>query len=486
MDKASWLSQLSQCEREDLETRVDEFFASWTRDRPFHADTFLPPDESPHRSAVLIELVMTDMEQRAKARLPFRVEDYLGKHPTDLTPVQVFLITEEYAIRCQYGGRAPRLDEYRFRFPQHFASVAERIKSRSPRGTADQPGAPPQAPPARRPEAPEGRRLRGTGYRVVRTIGKGMFGEVYEAVAPGGMRVALKRSFHPLDHPATRMEVDALEALRTLSHPFLLIPHAYWASPKGLFIAMELAERNLQEEIIAHLKCGRPGVPAAELVPLVGQAAAALDFLHARGIVHRDVKPQNLLLSQGYLKLADFGLARRLDGPAERGVGPVGTPLFMAPEAWCGAAVRASDQFSLAASYVLVRHGRQYFQWLKGEDLATAHRTPPGCWNGSAGRSGRFSRRRSPRSRKTGSRRAPRSWPRCRKPCHRPTGSPGWRRSSARRCGRRSVSITPPESGPRPGRTAHAGPRLPAAGHAGSSRSRDFLGRVSSGGGDRG
>src|SRR5262249_51043727 len=83
--------------------------------------------------------------------------------------------------------------------------------------------------------------------------------------------------------------------------------------------------------------------------------------LHAQGIRHRDVKPKTRLLSQGRIKVADFGLVRD-QNQLQRSSSAAGTPGYMAPEAWRGAACTASDQYSLALAYTELRLGRLPFE----------------------------------------------------------------------------------------------------------------------------
>src|SRR5207249_1283840 len=118
-----------------------------------------------------------------------------------------------------------------------------------------------------------------------------------------------------------------------LRHPFLLETQAFWQEEGRLYIVMQLADDTLGEWCARCQAKGQPGVPVAELAPFFGQAAEALDFLHANKVLHRDVKPANLLRLQGYAKVADFGLARAQ--PADQAASTMcGTPLYMAPEVW--------------------------------------------------------------------------------------------------------------------------------------------------------
>jgi formylglycine-generating enzyme required for sulfatase activity len=210
-------------------------------------------------------------------------------------------------------------------------------------------------------------------YKLIRLIGYGNFGEVYEAEAPGGVRVAVKRILRTIDHPTGQSELAALEAMKTLSHPFLLQTQAYWVYRDQLIIVMELAEGSLDDRMEFFRKQGRSGIPPEELIPYFLQAAEALDYLHSLNVSHRDIKPQNLLYLKGYAKVADFGLAR-VHRHTQTTVGQLmGTPMYMAPEAWGMKISLHSDQYSLAATYVTARLGRGMFPSELVYELAMYH-----------------------------------------------------------------------------------------------------------------
>jgi eukaryotic-like serine/threonine-protein kinase len=95
---------------------------------------------------------------------------------------------------------------------------------------------------------------------------------------------------------------------------------------------------------------GNPGLPVDEVLQYARQTCEALQYVHAQQIVHRDVKPQNLICGDNGVVLVDFGVATQLDATDTGTVG-VGTPRFMAPEVFAGGAVSArSDVFSLGAT----------------------------------------------------------------------------------------------------------------------------------------
>src|SRR5262249_15024907 len=133
------------------------------------------------------------------------------------------------------------------------------------------------------------------------------------------------------------------------------------------FLSMELIDGRTLETLVGQ----HP--PAAELARLVAQAAKALAAAHAAGIVHRDIKPANLMVRpDGFVKVLDFGLARRLRGAGAPGLAPgsqgtepgthVGTPLYMSPEQARAEPVgAASDIFSLGLVLYELATGRHPF-----------------------------------------------------------------------------------------------------------------------------
>ena len=149
------------------------------------------------------------------------------------------------------------------------------------------------------------------GYQFLERIGKGQFGEVYRALAPGGVVVAIKRIFRSLnDESSQTRELKALHKLRELRHPFLLQIHNFQAFEDRLLIVMELADGSLEDRLKECQAAGRSGIPVEELLRYFMEAAEALDFLQQQKLSHRDIKPQNLLHLKGHAKVADFGIAR--------------------------------------------------------------------------------------------------------------------------------------------------------------------------------
>src|SRR5262249_52612911 len=147
------------------------------------------------------------------------------------------------------------------------------------------------------------------------------------AQAPGGVNVAVKRIFRPLDDESSQRELQSLELIRELRHPFLLQTQAYWSLEDRLVIVMELADDSLADWNRQERKLTGSGISSSELLGYFGEAAEALDYLHSMNVIHRDVKPANLLRLKGHAKVADFGLARLMDKQLASATF-CGTPLY--------------------------------------------------------------------------------------------------------------------------------------------------------------
>jgi serine/threonine protein kinase len=212
------------------------------------------------------------------------------------------------------------------------------------------------------------------GYVLKTLLGRGQFGEVFLAEAPGGIPVAVKRMLHAYDDENSKRELESLELIKSLHHPYLLSTYAAWMQDNRLHIAMDLADGSLLDRFEECKRAGLAGIPAEELADYFLQAATALDFLHERNVIHRDVKPANLMRLQGFAKVADFGLARQQKADLDQTMRPSGTPSYMAPEIWSGSVTRHSDQYALAITYAEMRTGAKVFEGRDFFHLAFLHR----------------------------------------------------------------------------------------------------------------
>src|SRR5437763_1889931 len=118
---------------------------------------------------------------------------------------------------------------------------------------------------------------------------------------------------------------------------------------------------------------GDPGLSIADSIEYTRHACEALQYVHGQQIVHRDVKPQNMILGEEGVILVDFGVARALGGEEDQGTIAVGTPRYMAPEVFAGGTVSAaSDIFSLAATLwtMIIGSPPRYGDTLKLDKIA--------------------------------------------------------------------------------------------------------------------
>jgi hypothetical protein len=185
-------------------------------------------------------------------------------------------------------------------------------------------------------------------YEILETVAAGGQGTVYRARdSESGDVVALK-----VMHPGHTGEVQYLEALRQeanlasrLDHPNIVKVFDFQVEGGTAFVAMEYVPGVLRSEM-------RPGapLPPGRAVELAIQVSSAMAHAHQHGVVHRDIKPQNILLTEdGTVKVTDFGIARAVQSSSIiRQTGVMGTPHYMSPEQWQGRAVDGrADVYSL-------------------------------------------------------------------------------------------------------------------------------------------
>src|SRR5436305_1321057 len=140
------------------------------------------------------------------------------------------------------------------------------------------------------------------GYYLEEPRGRGGFGEVWKIVAPGGFHKAIKFVYGNLDDVedeklSAERELRALARIRNIRHPFLLSVERYDVIHGQLLIVMELADEDLMDRFRRCRKDGHPGIPRAELLRYMGEAAEVLDLMNQEhDLQHLDVKPQNLCL----------------------------------------------------------------------------------------------------------------------------------------------------------------------------------------------
>ncbi len=197
-------------------------------------------------------------------------------------------------------------------------------------------------------------------YKILEKIGEGGMAEVYKAYEPGVDRhVAVKVMLPNLARDAdfrARFDREARSIAR-LEHLHILPIYAYGEQDGQLYLAMRFLSGGSLEDMI-----GNEGpIPLDEIARLITESALALDYAHEHGVLHRDVKPENVLLDNNRNAfLSDFGLAKMVEMSSTlTGNLLPGTPAYMSPETALGEDVGpAADQYSLAVLLYQMVTGR--------------------------------------------------------------------------------------------------------------------------------
>jgi serine/threonine-protein kinase len=184
-------------------------------------------------------------------------------------------------------------------------------------------------------------------YELIAPISSGAMGAVYRARdRETEAEVAVKRLTDV--RQAARFEIEA-RLLEQLRHPRVVRVVDYFSEARARYLVMELVRGPDLGSLLADR--GAPGLPAAEAIGYVREACEALEYVHDQMVVHRDVKPANLIAGDDGVVLVDFGIARTMDESEDPGTVGIGTPRYMAPEVFAGGDVSArADVFGLAAT----------------------------------------------------------------------------------------------------------------------------------------
>jgi len=239
----------------------------------------------------------------------------------------------------------------------------------------------PRPPPTTEPRPagpPDLTRLVGSklgNYRLERLIGRGRMGAVYLAtdealLRPTAIKVLAWAAEEARGQDPVQWFLSEARLVARINDPHVVQIYGAARHGESFYIAMEYVQGESTESLLA--SSGRLAPEVA--TDIVVQAAKALLAAHRSGVVHRDVKPANLLVGPGGVtKLGDFGMALGAAG-ARTGSAQVraGTPFYTAPEIWRGGgASAASDLYALGATYYHLLTGRPPFE---GADVAAVER----------------------------------------------------------------------------------------------------------------
>ena len=224
--------------------------------------------------------------------------------------------------------------------------------------------------------------LRAGKYDIEDEVGRGGMAVVYRALdpvirRPVALKVLPKAELASAEGGGALLERFRREAQAagSLLHQNIVAIYEYGEDEANAFIAMELVEgRSLRDHLLAGWR------PDLKTLPeVIEQMLEALDYSHSRGVVHRDIKPGNILISQmGVAKISDFGIARIERSHLTQAGEVLGTPFYMSPEQFNGQpADERSDVYSAAVIVFEVLAGKRPFDGQGGYLLKQILEDPP-------------------------------------------------------------------------------------------------------------
>jgi tRNA A-37 threonylcarbamoyl transferase component Bud32 len=203
-------------------------------------------------------------------------------------------------------------------------------------------------------------------YELLALIGKGGMARVYKSIQLDLERYVAVKLLHPSvaadEEFQTRFRGEA-KAAASLRHPHIVQIFDFGHQDEFYYMVMELIDGPTLRDELQRFKALDETLPFGEVQRVVGEVSEALDYAHDRRIIHRDVKPANILLTpEGQVVLSDFGLAYIIESPRQTITGFVGTPEYMSPEQSQGLSVDGrTDVYSLGVVIYEMLTGRVPF-----------------------------------------------------------------------------------------------------------------------------
>ena len=207
------------------------------------------------------------------------------------------------------------------------------------------------------------------GFTIKRGLGQGGFGEVYFAVSDGGKEVALKL----LVRGRTDTELRGISNCLNFKHPNLVHLYDLKTDERGdHWLVMEYVHG---EPLNTVLNRNPKGLPADQARDWFLQVARAVAYLHDHAVIHRDIKPGNVFVEHGMLKLGDYGLSKTVSSSALTQSANVGTVYYMAPEVGKGACTKQVDMYACGVMFYEMLTGEVPFRGDSWAEVALRHQT---------------------------------------------------------------------------------------------------------------
>lgn len=207
------------------------------------------------------------------------------------------------------------------------------------------------------------------GFTIKRGLGQGGFGEVYFAVSDGGKEIALKL----LLRGRTDTELRGISNCLNFKHPNLVHLYDLRTDERGdHWLVMEYVHG---EPLSAVLNRNPKGLPADQARDWFLQVARAVAYLHDHAVIHRDIKPGNVFVEHGVLKLGDYGLSKTVCATSLTQSANVGTVYYMAPEVGRGACTKQVDMYACGVMFYEMLTGEVPFRGDSWAEVALRHQT---------------------------------------------------------------------------------------------------------------